>query len=307
MMDFVLSFVFLLSIVAFLVFLVWMIVALVAKKNKMISLIGMAASFSLFVITFILLPSNDNAQTKEGEAQEIEKVSETYYLPSENDYTAETPLQNEIEGTNDGNDGNIDDDNTLEQEIDSMDDNVKEPVTGVEVTKMNPPISNFSYHTYDDLVVLERYKGNDEIVDIFPTYEIDSVTYKTDLSEFMIGLFNSTAKTVIFEEGITEVYGPIFNSCDVQSVYFPLSMELVYDNTLSYLHPETGRIKIYYAGTQEQWGNIFTEYTRTLVSEAEFGGEMGTALADAVNSKFGSSYDSSEFAYYFESSPDDLR
>lgn len=183
----------------------------------------------------------------------------------------------------------------------------KEPVIGVEVTRKNPPISNFSYHIYDDTVVLERYKGNDEVVDIFPTYEIDSVTYKTDLSEFMIGLFNHTAKTVIFEEGITEVYGPVFNSCDVQSVYFPLSMELVYDNTLSYLSPETGRIKIYYAGTQKQWANIFTEYTRTLVSEAEFGGEMGTALADAVNDKFGSSYDSSEFAYYFESSPDDLR
>ena len=123
----------------------------------------------------------------------------------------------------------------------------------------------------------------------------------------MIGIFNNTAKTVIFEEGITDVYDPVFNSCDVQSVYFPLSMELVYDNTLSYLSPETGRIKIYYAGTQEQWANIFTEYTRKLVSEAEFGGEMGTALGDAINDKFGSSYDSSEFVYYFESSPDDLR
>ena len=41
--------------------------------------------------------------------------------------------------------------------------------------------------------------------------------------------------------------------------YFSKSMVNVYDKTLSYLHPEDDNlIQIYYAGTQEEWGNIFT-------------------------------------------------
>ena len=66
-------------------------------------------------------------------------------------------------------------------------------------------------------------------------------------------------------------------------------------------------IKIYYAGTQDDWAQIFTEYKRTKVEDAEFGEEMGEALADKLNEMIGSEYDSSLFEYFFSASPDDLK
>ena len=139
------------------------------------------------------------------------------------------------------------------------------------------------------------------------SYNIDGTDYYTDISDFQVGIGNSSAKTVIIDEGFTEVPNNIFNSCDVQKVFFPRSMICVYDNTLSYLHPAEGqRIKIYYAGTQEEWSSIFTAYQRTYVEDAEFGEELGTALADKLNEMIGAGYDSSQFEYYFSASPSDL-
>ena len=85
-------------------------------------------------------------------------------------------------------------------------------------------------------------------------------------------------------------------------------MTNVYDYTLSYLHPKDdgGKIEIYYGGTQDEWLDIFTEYKRTRVEDAEFGSEMGEALADKTNELLGSKYDSSLFDYYFNADPNDL-
>ena len=183
------------------------------------------------------------------------------------------------------------------------------PVYGIEVTKKRDPIEYFSYHLADDSVVLEKYKGKDSVLEILPSYVIDGQEYKTDLSDFMIGIGNSYVETVIFPEGIEEVKNSVFNSSDVTAVYFPSTMKVVYDSTLAYLGPAgEDKIKIYYAGTQDEWAEIFTEYVRKDISDTEFGEEMGIALADAINEKLGlNKYDSSDFAYYFSASPDDLK
>ena len=114
---------------------------------------------------------------------------------------------------------------------------------------------------------------------------------------------------LFFKKELLKYMMLFFNSCDVQKVFFPKSMINVTDKTLSYLNPkEDGDlIQIYYAGTQDDWGNIFTEYKRTKVEDAEFGEELGTSIADKINSMLGSDYDSSEFEYYFSASPDDLK
>ena len=180
-------------------------------------------------------------------------------------------------------------------------------VTGIEVTKSHPSIEDFRYEITGNAVKLKSYKGRQAVIELKTSYNIDGTDYYTDISDFQVGIGNSSAKTVIIDEGFTEVPNNIFNSCDVQKVFFPRSMICVYDNTLSYLHPAEGqRIKIYYAGTQEEWSSIFTAYQRTYVEDAEFGEELGTALADKLNEMIGAGYDSSQFEYYFSASPSDL-
>lgn len=186
-------------------------------------------------------------------------------------------------------------------------------VTGVEVKKNDSEkygvISDFDYDIEGSVVKLHGYDGKCKVLEILPSYNIDGADYTTDLSDFQVGIGNSYVESVVFQEGITGIYDAVFNSCDVQKVFFPKSMENVTDKALSYLSPKKDGdlIQIYYAGTQDDWGNIFTEYKRTKVEDSEFGEEMGESIADKLNEMMGSKYDSSEFEYYFSASPDDLK
>lgn len=185
-------------------------------------------------------------------------------------------------------------------------------VIGIEVQKSEEEkygnIEDFSYEISDNKIILNKYKGKSEILEIKAFYTIDGVEYKTDLSEFQVGIGNRKVKILIICEGITEVKNSIFNSSDVEKVYFPKSMTVVHDNTLSYLHPDDGQtIKVYYGGTQDEWATIFAEYKRTLVEDAKFGEEMGEAVADKLNEMMGMEYDSSLFEYFFSANPDDLK
>lgn len=190
----------------------------------------------------------------------------------------------------------------------TVSDTKKEPVTGIEVEKENAPAEDFFYTLTDATIILESCNTHKSTLVIYPTYTVDGKEYKTDLSQFQIGIGNNAVDTLIISEGITEIKTPIFNSSGVQHVYFPKSMTNVYDYTLSYLHPKDdgGKIEIYYGGTQDEWLDIFTEYKRTRVEDAEFGSEMGEALADKTNELLGSKYDSSLFDYYFNADPNDL-
>lgn len=201
------------------------------------------------------------------------------------------------------------DNNSSSNTVSSSDaSNTNKPVVGVEVENQGNPVDDFFYSLTDGTIMLESCNTHKSTLTIYPTYTVDGKEYTTDLSNFQIGIGNSSIDTLILSEGITEVKTSIFNSCDIQKVYFPKSMVNVYDYTLSYLRPkkDTDRIKIYYGGTQDEWSNIFTEYKRTKVEDAEFGYELGEALADKANEVIGSKYDSSLFEYYFSANPDDL-
>ena len=179
------------------------------------------------------------------------------------------------------------------------------PVTGNETNTRPADIEDFTYELSGDTVLLTKYTGRDKVLTVRAAYEIDGRSYTTDLSDFQIG--SSRVKTLILDEGITTVKTSIFNSSDVERIFFPKSMSTVYDYTLSYLHPANGeRIEIYYAGTQEEWQEIFTEYERTPVEDAEFGEELGEALADKLNEALGASYDSAQFVYYFSATPEEI-
>lgn len=183
-------------------------------------------------------------------------------------------------------------------------------IKGIEVQKENKygDIEDFSYELSDGKIILSSYDGKDEIIEIRPTYIVEGTEYKTDLSDFSVGIGNHRVESLILCEGIEEVKTSIFNSSDVEKIFFPKSMKNVYDYTLSYLHPSEGNtIKIYYAGTQEEWAQIFTEYKRTKVEDTELGEEMGQAIADKLNEMMGSEYDSSIFEYFFSANPDELK
>lgn len=188
----------------------------------------------------------------------------------------------------------------------------KHGVIGIEVKKPEKEkygsIKDFDYELSDKKIMLKEYTGKTEILEIKSSYKVDGKKYKTDLSDFQVGIGNRCVKTLILCKGIKKVNNAIFNSSDVEKVYFPKSMKVVYDNTLAYMDAEDGKtIKIYYGGTKKEWGKIFKEYKRKKVEDTKFGGEMGEALADKVNEMAGMEYDSSEFEYFFSASPDDLK
>lgn len=210
--------------------------------------------------------------------------------------------------------GGKDDGNAKKSDATSAESIAKEEkgTSGIEVENSEEQqygnIEDFSYEISGDVVALDKYTGKLEILEIKPFYVIEGVEYRTDLSDFQVGIGNSDVNTLILDEGITEVKDAIFNSSDVEKVYFPKSMAVVYDNTLAYLHPEDGQtIKIYYGGTQEEWGNIFTQYQRESVKDAEGAEAKGEAVADKLNEMVGHEYDSSLFEYFFSASPDDLK
>ncbi len=176
-------------------------------------------------------------------------------------------------------------------------------VTDVKVQNKNGDIDNFRYGIEGSTIYLEEYIADADYVELKTTYTVDGIEYLTDISEF-----NSRGSytKLIIDEGFTEVSTGIFNGSYVDKVFFPKSMTNVYDYTLAYMH-NGEKNKIYYAGTKEEWLNIFTRYKRKKVSDTEFGEEWGQAVADKLNEMIGVEYDSSNFEYFFSASPDDLK
>lgn len=196
------------------------------------------------------------------------------------------------------------------KELQDNEETEAEGVTNVEVVKEDPygTIDEFTYKISGSEVFLESFDAKNKIIEIKPSYDIDGTTYTTNLSDFQVGIGNDSVETVILDEGITNINDSAFNSCAVKKVFFPKSMQIVYDKTLSYLNPDEGElIQIYYAGTQDEWANIFKEYVRTKVGDAESAEEIGTSLGDKVNEMFTDGYNGSEYEYFFSASPDTLK
>lgn len=166
-------------------------------------------------------------------------------------------------------------------------------------------IDDFEYEIKDNKISLNSYQGDDELLVINNVYTIDGIEYTTSLLDF--SLFSSSkVETVILAEGITDLNTGAFNCSDVRSVYFPKTMTVMYDYTLSYFHPDEGeKIQLYYGGTEEEWNNIFTHYT-TMQEKDSTSEAVGQATADFINGLVGSEYDSSLFEFHFTAKPSDL-
>lgn len=188
-------------------------------------------------------------------------------------------------------------DQPVEQESDS---NISES------TITSNTVDDFEYTIDNDTLLLESYTGKDSVLTIESEYEIDGVYYQVNLSDFQIR--NSSVKTFIVSEGITELNNSIFNGSDVNKIYLPSSLNIIYDDTLAYLNED--HIDIYYGGTEADWESIFTEYQISSPSEEWENGnaeDAGKAAADKLNQAMGHKYDSSKFTYYYQSTEDDAK
>ena len=173
-------------------------------------------------------------------------------------------------------------------------------------------IKKFDYEISGNKVVLQKYNGRKKTLYIESSYKIDGQTYETDLSEF--SLMSSKPTFLILGEGIENINKSAFNCSNLESVYFPKTIKVVYDAALDYLHPDEGeKIQIYYAGAEDEWDNIFQEYQRQTIEEAlnssdipeEQGAAVGASVAEKLNEYLGE-YDSSDYEFHFSVSENDL-
>lgn len=84
--------------------------------------------------------------------------------------------------------------------------------------KSENKIDDFDYEINGDTVILNRYYGDDSILEIKTSYEIDGVTYSTDISDFQV--YSNSAKTIIFDEGFSNINNATFNSISVEKYIF---------------------------------------------------------------------------------------
>lgn len=94
-------------------------------------------------------------------------------------------------------------------------------------------MDDFEYSIDGETISLERYNGDSEILEISPTMEVGGKTYNTDLSDFQV--YSSSVKTLIIDEGITQIHTSIFNGSDVETL-FSQNRFLKYTTTRSHIY-----------------------------------------------------------------------
>ena len=115
-------------------------------------------------------------------------------------------------------------------------------------------IDDFDYYIDGDSLYLKDYNGKEKKVSIASSYEIEGVEYNVvALKEGTFALHS--VDSVIIPEGVVSVENNTFNSCGIEYVYLPSTLEEINSTFLRYFHDVE---KIYYGGTEEQWNSLVT-------------------------------------------------
>lgn len=168
------------------------------------------------------------------------------------------------------------------------------------------PLTDFQYTLADGVLRLNHYTGSANKLRIAGEYEVDGTVYPVDLEDFYL---NRNCESVILEEGITSIEVAAFNGVDVQRLYIPASMSVLYDATLAYV--DFSLKEIFYGGSEEQWNAIYQHYDPGTFSEKIDEGnyeDAGAALANDLNEKMRSNdVDLSTKQLVFNASIDELK
>jgi hypothetical protein len=109
-------------------------------------------------------------------------------------------------------------------------------------------IDDFDYYIDGTELYLKNYNGKDKKVRISSTYEIEGATYNVVSLDGTFAL--KSVDSVVVPEGVRYVSNNVFNSCGIEFVYIPSTLEEINSSFLGYFHDVE---KIYYGGSEEQW------------------------------------------------------
>lgn len=110
------------------------------------------------------------------------------------------------------------------------------------------PLNQFEYYANGNELYITEHIGENQKVKIAPEYDGKKV----------IGIEGATfslsdAVSVIIPEGVTRMESPVFNSCDIEYIYLPSTLQNIDERFWGYMNDIK---ELYYGGTQEQWGEI---------------------------------------------------
>ena len=113
------------------------------------------------------------------------------------------------------------------------------------------PLDDFDYYIDQNEIYLKDYKGSDEAVYVPSSYTVDGIKMNVVSLD---GTFTLTRiHSAIISDGIRYLSDNMFNSCGVEFVYLPASLESF--NGWYYFHDVK---KIYYGGSEDSWNQLCT-------------------------------------------------
>ena len=112
-------------------------------------------------------------------------------------------------------------------------------------------LNDFEYYIDGNEIYIKDYRGNSKKVRINSSYNVDGTAMNVVSFDGTFALDSITS--VIIPDGTRHMSNNIFNSCGIEYVYLPASLEEF--KGWSYFHNVE---KIYYGGTEEQWSALCT-------------------------------------------------
>ena len=119
------------------------------------------------------------------------------------------------------------------------------------------PLSDFGYYIDGNEITLKDYKGSSSRVNIAPEYEVDGNTYKVVALDGSFALEN--VKSVVVPEGVHYIANNTFNSCGIEYLYLPSTLEEF--KGWDYFYDMQ---KLYFGGSEERFGKI-CDYERSRI------------------------------------------
>lgn len=110
------------------------------------------------------------------------------------------------------------------------------------------PLSQFEYYANGNDLYITKHIGESQKIKIAQEYDGKKVVGIEDAT-----FFSSDAVSVIIPEGVTKMEDTVFNSCDIEYMYLPSTLQNINEKFWGYMHDIK---ELYYGGTQEQWNEI---------------------------------------------------